>query len=140
MGLVLVRAASRGPTDTDRTLAGLESENLDALLIMNDSTFSPISRVGSRIINFAREKHLPSASTSLAYARHGGLLSLGTDQRHLRLRAAEYVRRIIEGARPGDLPIERPTKFEVVINLKTAKAIGVKVPTTIMLRADEVIE
>ncbi len=140
LGLVLVRAASRGPTDTDKTLAGLESENLDALLVVDDSTFSPDGLVGSRIIEFAREQHLPSASTSLAYARHGALLSLGTDHRHLRLRAAEYVRRIIEGARPGDLPIERPTKFEVVINLNTAKAIGVMVPTAIMLRADEVIE
>jgi putative tryptophan/tyrosine transport system substrate-binding protein len=140
LGLVLVRAASRGAADIDKTLAELKSENLGALLVVNDSTFGPDGLVGSRIIEFAREQRLPSASPSVYYARHGALLSIGTDQRHLRRRAAEYVHKIIEGARPGDLPIERPTKFVLGINLKTAKAIGIMVPTAILLRADEVIE
>jgi ABC-type uncharacterized transport system substrate-binding protein len=138
--LELVRAASRGPSDIDKTLERLGSENVDALLVVDDSTFSPDGVVGSRIIEFARERHLPSTSTSAVYARYGALLSLGTDQRRLRWRAADYVRKIIEGARPGDLPIERPTKFELNVNLKTAKAIGVTVPTAIVLRADKVIE
>jgi putative ABC transport system substrate-binding protein len=140
LSLVLVRAATQGAADIDRTLAGLQRENLSALLVVNDSTFRPNGLVGSRIIDFARELRLPSASPSVNYARYGALLSIGIEQRHLRRRAAEYVSRIIEGARPGDLPIERPTKFELVINLRTAKAIGVTVPTAIMLRADEVIE
>jgi putative ABC transport system substrate-binding protein len=113
---------------------------LEALLVVDDSTFSPEGVVGGRIIQFARERRLPSASTSAAYARYGALLSLGTDQRALRARAADYVRKIIEGTRPSDLPIERPTKFELTINLKTAKAIGLSVPLSLQAVADEVIE
>jgi len=96
--------------------------------------------VGGRIVEFARERHLPSASTNPEYARRGGLVALGADQEYLRRRAAEYVRRIIEGARPGDLPIERPSKFQLSVNLLTAKAIGVTVPLSILARADDVIE
>jgi putative ABC transport system substrate-binding protein len=137
LGLVL---ASRGAADIDRTLAGLDSEKLDALLPIDDSTFSPDGVVGVRIIAFARERRLPSASTSYIYARHGGLLALGVDHAYLRRRSAEYVHRIIKGARPADLPVERPAKVQLSVNLVTAKAIGVTVPPAIIARADEVIE
>jgi ABC-type uncharacterized transport system substrate-binding protein len=140
LGLTLVRLASRGATDIRDALAASESENLDALLLANDSTLMAEVFVVSRIIEFARERRLPSASTAPDYARNGGLLSLGTEQNYLRRRAAEYVRKILEGAHPGDLPLERPTKFELVINLKTAKALGLAVPPILLARADEVIE
>ena len=140
LGLVLVRVASRGLADIDQTLAGLDSEKLDALLLLDESTFDWSGLVGGRIIEFARERHLPSASTTFSYAQRGGLLALGTDQEYLRRRSAEYVHRIIEGARPGDLPVERPSKVHLSVNLITAKAIGVTVPPVILAGADEVIE
>ena len=139
LGLVLVRVESRGLADIDQTLAGLDGEKLDALLLVADSTLST-DDVSARIIGFARDRHLPTASTSIGYARRGGLLALGADQNYMRRRSAEYVHRIIEGARPGDLPIERPTKFVLSVNLLTAKAIGVTIPPVIFARADEVIE
>jgi putative tryptophan/tyrosine transport system substrate-binding protein len=83
---------------------------------------------------------LPSASTLIGYARDGGLLSLGTDLGFVFRRAAEYVHRIIHGARPSDLPVERPAKFRLSVNLDTAKALGLAVPPAILARADEVIE
>jgi putative tryptophan/tyrosine transport system substrate-binding protein len=140
LGLVLVRVASRGLADIDQTLAALDGEKLDALYLLGESTFSPDGLVGGRIIEFARARHLPSASTAIRYAQHGGLLALGTDQEYLRRRSAEFVHRIIEGTRPGDLPVERPSKVHLSVNLITAKAIGVTVPQALLARADEVIE
>ena len=75
-----------------------------------------------------------------AFARDGGLLSYGVDQADIFRRAATYVDRILRGEKPGDLPVQFPTKFEMVLNLKTAKALGLTVPQSIVLRADEVIE
>jgi putative ABC transport system substrate-binding protein len=138
LGLVLVRVISRGPTDIDQTLARIDSEKLDALYLLGDSTFGGL--VGDRVIEFARERHLPSVSPSFGYARRGGLLALGTDHQYLRRQSAEYVHRIIKGARPGDLPVERPSKVQLSVNLITAKAIGVTVPPAILAGADEIIE
>jgi putative ABC transport system substrate-binding protein len=140
LGVTLVRVAGRGLLDIDRTLVVLVTEKIDALLVVNDSTFDLDGVIGGRLIEFARERRLPNASAQSNYAQRGGLLSLGTDQAYVRRRAAEYVRRIIEGARPGDLPIERPAKFTLAINLKTAKLIGITVPMAILVRADQVIE
>ena len=75
-----------------------------------------------------------------AFSRDGGLLSYGIDQVDTYRRAASYVDRILRGAKPADLPVQLPTKFEMVVNLKTAKALGLAVPSSILLRADEVIE
>ena len=80
------------------------------------SALSGDPRVGVRVIEFAREQHLPSASTYTTYARNGGLLSLGTDMGSIFRSAAEYMHRIIHGARPSELPVQRPTKFALVIS------------------------
>ena len=82
----------------------------------------------------------PSAGAGTTFARDGGLLSYGPDVVDLYRRAASYVDRILRGAKPGDLPVQFPTKFEMAVNLKTAKALGLTVPPSILLRATEVIE
>jgi putative ABC transport system substrate-binding protein len=92
------------------------------------------------IILAAARNNLPAVSYFSAFARDGGLLSYGVDQVDSFRRAATYVDRILRGAKPGDLPVQFPTKFEMVVNLKTAKALGLTVPQSILLRADEVIE
>ena len=92
------------------------------------------------IISAAARNNVPAVYGSSLFARAGGLLSYGIDQVDNFRRAATYVDRILRGAKPGDLPVQFPTKFEMVVNLKTAKALGLAVPPSILLRADEVIE
>jgi len=142
LGLVLTRVESRGAVDIDRVLSELASSAIDGILLMGDSTLAGDQGVRRRVVEFAHERRLPSASaTSNANpARDGGLLQFGTDLDYIVRRAAEYVQRIINGARPSELPVERPTKFRLSVNLNTAKAIGIVVPPTVLSRADEVIE
>jgi putative ABC transport system substrate-binding protein len=92
------------------------------------------------IISAAARNNVPAVYWLSEAAREGGLLSYGPDPVDNYRRAATYVDRILRGAKPGDLPVQFPTKFEMVINLKTAKALGLNVPQSILLRADEVIE
>ena len=88
----------------------------------------------------AARHNVPAVYALSAFARDGGLLSYGSDVVDLFRRAASYVDRILRGEKPDDLPVQFPTKFEMVVNLKTAKALGLNVPQSILLRADEVIE
>jgi putative ABC transport system substrate-binding protein len=92
------------------------------------------------IILAAAQNSVPAVYSLSVFARDGGLLSYGSDQVDISRRAASYVDRILRGAKPGELPVQFPTKFEMVVNLKTAKALGLTVPQSILLRADEVIE
>ena len=88
----------------------------------------------------AARNNVPAAYSFSEFARDGGLLSYGVDRVDISRRAASYVDRILGGAKPAELPVQLPTKFEVVVNLKTAKALGLAMPPSILLRADEVIE
>jgi len=92
------------------------------------------------IILTAARTNVPAVYIASVFARDGGLLSYGPDQLDHFRRAAAYVDRILRGAKPAELPVQFPTKFEMVVNLKTAKALGLTVPQSILLRADEVIE
>jgi putative ABC transport system substrate-binding protein len=92
------------------------------------------------IILAAARNNVPAVYQLSIFARDGGLLSYGADTVDTFRRAATYVDRILRGAKPGDLPVQLPTKFEMVVNLKTAKTLGLAVPPSILLRADEVIE
>jgi putative tryptophan/tyrosine transport system substrate-binding protein len=92
------------------------------------------------IIELAAKQRHPAIYPFRSYADSGGLLTYGVDVQDQARRSAFYIDRILKGARPGDLPVQAPTKFELVINLKTAKALGLAVPQTLVARADEVIE
>ena len=94
----------------------------------------------ARIISAAVRNNVPAVSGTTTFARHGGLLSYGPDRVDDFRRAAFYVDRILRGEKPADLPVQLPTKFELVINLKTAKALGLTIPETLLATADEVIQ
>jgi ABC-type uncharacterized transport system substrate-binding protein len=108
-----------------------------ALLVPGDRVFLT-NRV--RIVQFAAQRRLPAMSAYRELVEAGGLISFGPSYAGMHRRAAFYVDRILKGAKPGDLPVERPTTFEMVINLKTAKALGLTIPQTLLQRADQVIE
>lgn len=109
-----------------------------------DSLFVPagdlMARAGKRIVDFARRKQLADAYSFHSLAEQGGLISYGFNSIPSLLRTAEYVDRILRGAKPADLPVELPQHYEIVVNLKTAKSLGLKVPQSILLRADRVID
>jgi putative tryptophan/tyrosine transport system substrate-binding protein len=117
--------------------SAIGKEGADALYVIGD-TFINSSRV--RVGSLAAQARLPTICIAREYVEAGGLLSYGASIPHLYARAAELVDKILRGTKPGDIPVEQPTRFELVVNLKTAKALGIEVPTSLLLRADEVIE
>jgi putative ABC transport system substrate-binding protein len=126
----------RSPNETDQVFASLP-DRTDALLVGNSATNALARR---RICSLATQRMLPTVSTERAFADAGCLMSYGEDQRDMHRRAAGYVDKIFKGAKAGELPVEQPTRFQLVINLKTAKALGLEIPPTLLARADEVIE
>jgi putative ABC transport system substrate-binding protein len=115
----------------------MQQERTDALVIVQGRA-TALHRI--RLIELANKNRLPSMCEAQSWTRAGCLISYGPDQTYQWRRAATFVDSILKGAKPGDLPVEQPTKFELVVNLKTAKALGVTIPQSILLRADEVIE
>ncbi len=139
VGMTLVPLDVRGPDprDIDRAFAAISAERAGALLVIAEPT---LAAHRGRIADFAVKHRLPTIGTVRLWAAAGFLLSYGTDFHDLWRRAATYVDKILKGAKPGDLPIEQPTKFELIINLKTAKALGLTIPPSLLARADQVIE
>ncbi len=127
----------RGPSDFERVFAGMARERPDALLLIGDQL---TLQHGEQIVDFATQKRIPSMVDRVYLARSGGLMSYGADDEELWRRAAVLVDKILKGAKPADLPIEQPTKFNFVINLKTAKTLGLTIPRSVLGRADQVIE
>jgi ABC-type uncharacterized transport system substrate-binding protein len=127
----------RDTATLEATFAKLTKDQPDALLVLGDA-FLVSQR--SRIAQFAIENKLPSAYTFREHVEAGGLLAYSPNYHDLFRRAAGYVDKILKGTNPGELPIEQPTKFDLVINLKTAKALGLAVPLTLQAAANEVIE
>lgn len=124
----------RGPDEElDAAFAAMVREHADALVIQG-------SLSTKRLADLALEHRLPAASTTRAFADVGGLMSYGADGPALFRRGALFVHKILQGNKPTDMPVEQPTKFELVINLNTAKALGLTFPPTLLARADEVIE
>jgi len=126
----------RGPNEFAAAFSSMTSSRVDAVAIIEEPMFQANAGV---LAGLAMQKRLPSAGFK-EFAEAGGLLGYGADIIRLFRRAAYFVDRILKGAKPADLPIEQPTKFELVINLKTAKALGLTIPPSVLGRADQVIE
>jgi putative ABC transport system substrate-binding protein len=137
LGLTLHLAEVRAASEFEGAFARMAAAHVGAFIVQQDDLF-----VGNRalIIDSATQRRLPGMYVFSLYPRAGGFMSYGAIAEDLYRRAAEYVNRILKGAKPSDLPVERPTKFELVINLKTAKALGLTIPPSLLLRADQVIE
>ena len=137
MAVRLQRLEARGPEDFNRAFAAMEREGAGALLVVANNNFM---RRADRLAELAIEKKLPTISQLRGATEAGGLMSYGPSAVEQWARGAEYVDRVLRGAKPGELPVQQPTRFELVINLKTAKALGLTIPPTLLARADEVIE
>jgi putative ABC transport system substrate-binding protein len=136
LGLGLKRLLVHGAHDLPRALSLLAQHGMHAVIVQNTSL---LTAQAATIAGFAITNRLPTVGAPL-FVEAGGLLAYGPSVEDMYRRAAGYVDRILKGTRPGDLPVEQPTKFELVINLKTAKALGLTIPPSLLLRADQVIE
>jgi len=138
LGIVLQSVAVRpDPKDYDAAFVAIKRAGAGAVIVVQSSAlFSSYQRIA----DLALTHRLPSAGGSKEYAEAGGLISYGADFPDLFRRAATFVDKILKGAKPADLPIEQPEKFELVINLKTAKALGLTIPQSLLARADQVIQ
>jgi len=137
LGLTLLHFSIVRPEDLEPGLARVLSQKPQALYIADDPLFLSRRHV---IVDFAMKNRFPTVSAFREVTEAGGLISYGASLLDMFRRAASFVDRILKGAKPGDLPIEQPTKFELVINLKTAKALGLTIPPSLLARADQVIE
>jgi putative ABC transport system substrate-binding protein len=138
LGVKMRRFDVREPADIDSAFALMARERLGGLVVSNDQAVLIPHR--QKVVDLAAKIRIPAVYPWRSFVEVGGLMSHGTDQRHISRLIATYVARILSGAKPADLPVERPTKFELVINLKTAKALGLTIPPSLLLRADQVIE
>jgi putative ABC transport system substrate-binding protein len=136
LGVQLQLAGVRGPDEVDNALAAMARERVGALMVLPDSMFVAER---TRLAELATKHRLPAMYGLRLHAEAGGLMAYSANLPDSARRAAAFVDRILKGAKPADLPVERPTKFELVINLKTAKALGLTIPPAVLARADEVI-
>jgi len=137
LGVRLQLVEARGPADIDRAFSDMTREGARALTVW---TSAMLLHERSRLVALAAKHRLPAVYTFREVVHAGGLMSYGHNQADLNRRAATYVDKILKGARPGDLPVEQPTKFELVVNLKTARTLGLTIPPSLLQRADQVIE
>jgi putative ABC transport system substrate-binding protein len=137
LGLQLQLLEARGPEEFDSAFTAMGKEGVGALFVVQDPVFIPHR---ARLVDLAAKNRLPSMFTQREDAEAGGLISYGPRLSDLWRRGATYVDKILKGAKPADLPVEQPTKFELIINLKIAKALGVTIPPSLLARADEVIQ
>jgi putative tryptophan/tyrosine transport system substrate-binding protein len=139
-GYAFVRLEASGIRDIDGALQNAVTQHVDALFVTDDSHIAANAAVRNRILQFAARARIPVASSHQTFAREGALLSMGPSIPALAARGALYVAKILEGARPADLPIELPSIFTTVVNLTTAEMLGLTVPPSLRVRADEIIQ
>jgi putative ABC transport system substrate-binding protein len=138
LGVELTPVGVRDAGDIERAITAFARGSNGGLILVGPS--SSVARYRDLIITLAARHRLPAIYPGRFYAPAGGLISYGADPIDQYHRAAAYVDRILKGEKPADLPVQQPTKFELIVNLKTAKALGLEVPATLLARADEVIE
>jgi putative tryptophan/tyrosine transport system substrate-binding protein len=136
--ITLQPAEVRVAEDFERVFAAIAKANPDALVVIADRPFLISHR--ARIVSFAAQHRLPAMYPYREFVEEGGLVVYGPNFVEMFRRAATYVDKILKGAKPADLPVEQPTKFELVINLKTAKALGLTIPRSLLSVADQVIQ
>ncbi len=137
LGVRLQIVEVRGPADIDRAFSDMTRARAGALTALGSAMFNSERR---RLVDLAAKNRLPAVYPLREFVDAGGLMSYGPSLADLFRRAATYVDKILKGAKPGDLPVEQPTKFELIINLKTAKALGLTIPPSLLQRADEVLQ
>ena len=135
LGIRIQPVALGAPQELESAFAAMRRERAEALII--EPIFGGYSQ---QIVDLAARHRLPTISDFKSFPEAGALMSYGANARELRRRTADYVDRILKGAKPADLPVEQPTKFELIINLKTAKALRLTIPQSLLLRAEQVIE
>ena len=137
LGIRLQMFAVKGPNDFDRAFEAMKKKRIGALFILR----GPVTNTNQpQILKLAAKNRLPTMSSRSGFAEAGGLMFYGVNDADLFRRAATYVDKILKGAKPADLPVEQPKKFEFIINLKTAKQIGLTIPPNVLVRADRVIK
>jgi putative ABC transport system substrate-binding protein len=137
LGVETTSVPARDPAEIERAVDAFSREANGGLIVLTGPSTAANRAL---IIALAARHKLPAVYSSRIFATTGGLISYGPDMLDQFRRAAGYVDRILKGEKPGDLPVQAPTKFELVANLKTAKALGLNIPESFLLRADEVIE
>ena len=137
LSLELSFVSARRPDEFSPAFSEISRTHAQGLYLMDDAIFSAHK---TTLLNLVSKARLPTSYSERPFVVEGGLMSYGTNIRDMYRRSAGYVDKILKGAKPGDLPIEQPTKFELVVNLKTAKALGITIPESILLSADAVIK
>jgi putative ABC transport system substrate-binding protein len=140
LDVTLVRVEARGEAELDQAFAAMAADHVDGLFGLNDSTLVGNMQTLKRIVERISEHRLPSVSDETDFARVGGLLSLGPDFSTIGRGAAEYIHRLLQGAKVAELPVVHPPKFLLIVNLKAAEALELTIPPSVLLGADEVIE
>jgi putative ABC transport system substrate-binding protein len=140
VGVTLVAVKARNESDLSQAFATIGASRANAVLVVNDAELTGSSKVRRQIIDWTANRGMPVATSSPVATKDGGLLSVGIDTPELARRAAVYADKILKGAKPAELPVERPTAVMLSVNLRTAKALGLTISQSLLLRADEVIQ
>jgi hypothetical protein len=136
LGVTLLPIEAHGPDQWEAAFVAIAGQRADGLMAMQDAnTFSH----AQRLADLAGRSRLPAVFPYDVNSRAGGLMSYGVNLPDMMAHATTFIDRILQGAKPGDLPVEQPTRFEMIVNMKTAKALGITIPQALLLRADEVI-
>jgi ABC-type uncharacterized transport system substrate-binding protein len=140
LGLTVQPVSAGRPDEIAGAFAAMARGRAEGLIVLSDPMFDGSRRERMRIADFVSKARIPTMYSRRELAQEGGLMSYGPSQPDLFRRATVYVDKILKGAKPADLPVEQPTRFELVINLKTAKTLGLTIPPSVLARADEIIQ